>query len=409
MSSVITRKSVIALSMQIIICSSPCKSGRVRSWTIVVVESGVMFLRRTPAFHLLPTSSMCSRTSRFIWCGVRLFAMASSLRPHGLDALIVAHEEGHKNGRSYPRKRTARLGVSRVSDSLPEARRELAEFLRTRRARLSPEQIGFPAGTRRRTPGLRREEVAQRAAVSPSLYTWLEQGREIRVSPQVLESLARALQLDRSEREHLFLLAGQPVPLARPAPAEAVSPALQQILDQQGIAPAHITGRRWDILAWNRPAATVLEDFGAVSALERNTIWRIFTNPVVRRVIVDWEDTARGLLAYFRMSYSRNIGDPSFTELIDALMEASPEFRDWWPRHDVLSTPDGRKVLNHPVVGRLLFELTTLQVYDALDLKLCIYVPVAESGTIEKLRQMLGDDAKLGRQAAKPKAQVRGS
>ncbi|HEX2714241.1 MAG TPA: helix-turn-helix transcriptional regulator [Candidatus Acidoferrales bacterium] len=278
-----------------------------------------------------------------------------------------------------------------MGDSLPEARRELADFLRTRRARLSPEQVGFPTGSRRRTPGLRREEVAQLAAISPSLYTWLEQGRAIRVSPQVLESLAQALRLDRSEREHLFLLTGQPVPPARPEPVEALSPALQRILDQQGIAPAHITGRRWDILAWNRAAAVVLEDFGVVSALDRNTIWRIFTNPAVRRVVVDWEDTARGLLAYFRMSYSRNMGDPSFTELIDALMQASAEFRAWWPEHDVLGTPDGRKVLNHPVAGRLVFDLTTFQVYDTSDLKLCIYVPVAESGTIEKLRQMLAN------------------
>jgi len=242
---------------------------------------------------------------------------------------------------------------------------------------------------------LRREEVAQLAAVSPSLYTWLEQGRAIRVSPQVLESLAHALRLNRSEREHLFLLAGQPVPPPRPAPVEAVGPALQRILDQQGIAPAHITGRRWDILAWNRAAAVVLEDFGAVTALERNAIWRIFTNPAVRGVVIDWEDTARGLLAYFRMSYSRNMGDPSFTELIDALTQASPEFRAWWPQHDVLGTPDGRKELNHPIVGRLLFDLTTFQVYDTSDLKLCIYVPVAESGTIEKLRQMLADNSKL--------------
>ena len=174
-----------------------------------------------------------------------------------------------------------------------------------------------------------------------------------------------------------------------------MGPALQRILDQQGIAPAHITGRRWDILAWNRAAAAVLEDFGAVTALERNVIRRIFTNPFVRRVVVDWEDTARGLLAYFRMSYSRNMGDPSFTELIDALMQASPEFRAWWPQHDVLGTPDGRKVLNHPIVGRLLFDLTTFQVYDASDLKLCIYVPVAESGTIEKLRRMLADNSEL--------------
>ena len=112
-------------------------------------------------------------------------------------------------------------------------------------------------------------------------------------------------------------------------------------------------------------------------------------------MVVDWEDTARGVLAYFRMSYSRNMGDPSFTELIDALMQASPEFRAWWPQHDVLGTPDGRKVLNHPIVGRLLFDLTTFQVYDASDLKLCIYVPVAESGTIEKLRRMLADNSEL--------------
>jgi transcription regulator MmyB-like protein len=140
----------------------------------------------------------------------------------------------------------------------------------------------------------------------------------------VLESLARALRLDRSEREHLFLLAGQPVPPAQPAPVETVNPTLQGILEQQGIIPAHITGRRWDMLGWNRAAAAVFGDFDTISGLERNTIWRIFTNPEVRRLFVDWEATARKFLAQFRLSYSRYMGDPWFTELIGALKEASP-------------------------------------------------------------------------------------
>ncbi len=266
-----------------------------------------------------------------------------------------------------------------------ERRRELADFLRTRRGRLAPERVGLPRGARRRTPGLRREEVAQLADVGTTWYTWLEQERAIRVSAQVLDSIARALQLDGAERRHLFLLADQPLPPLPPPFEERVSPALQRLLDAQGRNPAYVVGRRWDRIAWNGAARAVFDDFPTLPPRERNTVWRLFTDPTKRRFHVDWVGTAQHVLAQFRADSARHVGDPWFTELIDDLHRASPEFRAWWPRHDVWGNPDGRKELEHPCSGRLVLEHTTLQVPDAPDLKVIMYTPLPEADTAVKL------------------------
>lgn len=263
----------------------------------------------------------------------------------------------------------------------------LADFLRTRRARVTPADVGLPPGPRRRTPGLRREEVAQVANVSAAWYTWLEQGRDIRASRGVLESITAALRLTPDERRHLFLLADQPLG-ATPSPAsETVSPAHQRVLDGLGVNPAYMTGRRSDILAWNRAATTVLGDFAALPARERNAIWRLFAT-VDCHLFADWKDFAQRALAQFRADSARYVGDPWFAKLIDDLHGVSPEFRAWWPRHDVLGTPDGRKVLNHPTAGRLALEHTTFQVPDAPDLKLVVYTPL-EADTATRLARLL--------------------
>jgi transcriptional regulator with XRE-family HTH domain len=267
---------------------------------------------------------------------------------------------------------------------------ELGDFLRTRRARLTPEEAGLPRGNRRRSPGLRRTEVAQLVGISVDWYTWLEQGRAITASTQVLERLVQTLRLDANERNHLFLLAQQ-----QPAPAlvqetEIVSPALQHFLDQFGSRPAFVSGRRWDVLAWNDAGNAVFGDHRRLTApRERNTIWGIFTNPQARQFVVNWEEDARHLLAQFRSSYGRHPEDAQLTELIHDLMLASPEFRAWWPDHEVRSGQEGRKTLNHPQVGHLMFERLTFQVFDAPDLKVTVYTPLEEADTPRKLEQLL--------------------
>ena len=220
---------------------------------------------------------------------------------------------------------------------------ELGDFLRTRRARLAPEDVGLPRGSRRRSPGLRRAEVAQLSGVSVDWYTWLEQGRPITVSTQVLESLVQTLHLPANEREHLFFLAHQQPPPARAMEPETVSPTVQRFLDHQGLSPSFVVGRRWDVVAWNEAARVVFGDYSQMTTHERNAVWRIFTSPTHRHQLVDWEGYARRVLAQFRATCGQYPGDPRLTELIHDLMLRSPEFRAWWPDHEVLGAEEGQK------------------------------------------------------------------
>ena len=270
---------------------------------------------------------------------------------------------------------------------------ELAEFLRNRRARLSPEQVGLPGGTRRRTPGLRRGEVAQLAGVSPEWYTWLEQGRDIHVSGQVLESLARALQLDANEHAHLFLLALRQTPLVETYSPPTISPILQQFLDQLGAIPASIVDVRTNVVAWNAAYRVTFGDFSALPECERNLIWRIFMLPGARKVNEHWREMAQVLLAQFRASYGRFINDPWWAEQIAKLSEASPEFRELWALHDVLNRSEGQKTIRHPLVGELEFDILWLQTVDSGDLRLLIHTPHVNSGTAEKIARLLALDS----------------
>jgi transcriptional regulator with XRE-family HTH domain len=272
---------------------------------------------------------------------------------------------------------------------------ELGDFLRTRRARLAPEDMGLQRGSRRRAPGLRRAEVAQLAGVSVDWYTWLEQGRPISVSTQVLESLVLALRLNADERAHLFFLAHQQPPPARVMEPETVSPALQHFLDHQSLSPAFVTGRCWDVIAWNKAACTVFGDYEQMGPYERNSVWRMFTSPIHRQLLVDWEGHARRLLAQFRATCGRYPDDPWLTELIHDLMIASPEFRAWWPNHEVLAASEGHKTFNHPQLGYLIFEHVTFQVFDAPDLTVTVYTPLDEADTPAKLAQLLSERASV--------------
>jgi transcriptional regulator with XRE-family HTH domain len=267
--------------------------------------------------------------------------------------------------------------------------KELSSFLKTRRARISPGQVGLTEGIRRRTPGLRREEVAQLAGVGVTWYTWIEQGRDVQVSVQVLEGIARALKLNWDERKHLFLLADQFPPIDPIYPQEIVSPLLLQVLDLFGSNPIYITGQRWDLLAWNQSACAVFGDFELLPLRERNILWFVFMNENLRQILVDWETHARLVLAQFRINHSRSVGDPWFAELINALEVASPEFRLWWKEHDILGRTDGQKQIDHPLVGRLALNYVVFKVADSPNLEVVVYLPLLESDTALKLQQLL--------------------
>jgi transcriptional regulator with XRE-family HTH domain len=232
----------------------------------------------------------------------------------------------------------------------PTRRDQLAEFLRHHRERTTPESLGLPANGRRRTPGLRREEVAQLAGVGLSWYTWLEQGRDITPSAGVLDALARVLDLDPPEHAHLFDLAGVAIPAAEDYPTEAPT-ELRAIVEGLAPNPAYLIGPRTDVLVWNAAAERVLGEPSRAPDGVQNLLWWMFTDPSRRGP--SWEDTARNTLARFRAAHARRYGDPAFRGLIEALLAASPAFAELWPRHEVLDSQLGTKVIDHPRLGRL--------------------------------------------------------
>ena len=225
--------------------------------------------------------------------------------------------------------------MSTVAPASDVRRHELAEFLRSRRERITPEQVGLPPGRRRRTPGLRREEVAQLSAVGVTWYTWLEQARDIQVSPQVLDALARALLLDPSERSHLFALAGALDPAPNTA-CPSVTPALRAMLDQLGPIPACVQNSRYDILAYNSTYGRLLCDLDALPPEDRNCLWLAFTNDDWRASVVDLAETNRVMAAKFRASMAEHLAEPAWKALLARLEGASPEFREVWARHEVV-------------------------------------------------------------------------
>jgi len=278
-----------------------------------------------------------------------------------------------------------------------ERHQALADYLRQRRARLSPTEVGLPAGSRRRTPGLRREEVAQLANIGTSWYVWLEQGRDVHPSAQVLESLAQALRLTGNERRHLFLLAGQPLPSPALPVEECVSPELQQMLDDLNPTPACVIGRRWDYLAWNKAADVVFGISEASPPYARNVVWYFFTNPTARERFTHWEPMARGLLAELRTASTRYPGDAWFEDLIEDLKQASPEFCRWWPHHEASNLMDSEKIIEHPVLGHLEFRHLTLHLFSDPDIRVTAHIPDAQ--TRAKLQRFRTTEERVRREA----------
>ena len=279
-------------------------------------------------------------------------------------------------------------------------RAELADFLRTRRASLQPGDVGLPDGGRRRTAGLRREEVAGLAGVGVTWYTWLEQGRDVRASLEVLEAISRALRLTSAERTHLILLGRGEEPPPGRTPAERVAPTLKRMLESLDPNPAFILGQRWDYLAWNRAASAVFGDFEAIPRSARNHVWLTFMDPSRRELFPDWERGMRLMVARFRADSARHLGDPSFEELIHALRQSSSEFCREWTRHNVARSGAGRKEIQHPVVGTLVFEHATFNPMDAPEQRLGLYMMLPDAETPMKMARLLAETPALGSPAA---------
>jgi transcriptional regulator with XRE-family HTH domain len=259
-----------------------------------------------------------------------------------------------------------------------ERRRELASFLRTRRERLTPEDVGLPPGYRRRTPGLRREEVAQLSGVGVTWYTWLEQGRPINASAQVLEAVTRTLRLDESERTHLFTLAGVPDHTTRAV--EICEPAVREVVDALDPLPAQLVNARYDIVAWNRTQAALMGDYSTLPARYRNIMWLLFTQPTWRELLVDQQDVAY-VVARFRANMAEHIGEPAWVELVDELCAVSPAFVELWERHDVAAGNSRVKRYLHPKVGSIRLVTTGLHLSDRPGVRLIVGTPADdESG-----------------------------
>jgi transcriptional regulator with XRE-family HTH domain len=264
----------------------------------------------------------------------------------------------------------------------------LGRYLKERRARLDPAALGLPLA-RRRTPGLRREEVAQRAHVSPTWYTWLEQGRGGAPSTEVLERLAGALQLSDVEREHLFLLAQNRPPEVRYQAAADVPPRLQRVLDALEHCPAMVRTPTWDVVAWNRACAAVLNDYAAMPPGQRNILRHIFANPAARRRMPNWAQDARFVVAAFRADAARAGATLAVQALVSELSAVNAEFAVMWAELDVRSDyGEAAKLIDHPVAGPISLEYTGLAVEGRPDLTMIVYHP-ATPADVARVRQLL--------------------
>jgi transcriptional regulator with XRE-family HTH domain len=278
--------------------------------------------------------------------------------------------------------------ANRMSDTAT-AENLLGTYLKDRRTRLDAAAFGF-AGSRRRTPGLRREEVAQRANISPTWYTWLEQGRGGAPSPDVLDRIARALMLTDVEREHLFLIGlGRP-PEVRYQASEGVSPRLQRVLDALETSPAIIRTAIWDVVAWNRAATIVLTDYAKLPPEQRNILRLIFCEPRVRAAQHDWDSVARFVVAAFRADAARAGAVSHVADFVDELCRLSPEFATLWRDNDVRAYGEGVKHLRHPVLGPIAFEYSAFAVDGRPDLGMVVYNPATPEDA-KRIKAALAD------------------
>ncbi|MEU7318347.1 helix-turn-helix transcriptional regulator [Streptomyces sp. NPDC007083] len=309
--------------------------------------------------------------------------------------------------RTEPRAAGGATGPARPA--APRRRSELAAFLRSRRARVSPADVGMPAGLRRRTPGLRREEVAQLSGVGVTWYTWLEQGRPINASAQVLDAVARTLRLDEAERDHLYHLAEVPRPPAPERLAEAVDPEVHRILDAMDPMPAVVYNGRYDVLAANAGYRALFPMVDLVGQPERNVLWQQFVAmPPCCCALLDREAELSLMVATLRGSYGRHVGEAAWEEFLARMCEASAEFSTLWRSGDVAPPGARVKMVQHASVGRLRLSSTSLQISGASEARIVAYVPHDDES--ERLLGLLRttDDPMIGCQEhAEPLSRVR--
>lgn len=264
--------------------------------------------------------------------------------------------------------------MTTASRATATRRHELGAFLRARRERVAPGEVGLPGSSRRRTPGLRREELAVLAGISTTWYTYLEQGRDVRPSEQVLTAIARALRLGSTERAHLLSLADDATP--PPPPVEAVAPEVAAVPELVDPAPSYVTGATTDVLAINTAAAELFSGLvhpdARVSGRPNLARW-VFLDPTARQVLVDWADIAQTVLARVRANAGRHSRDPRFTALVQELCDGSAEARTWWSRYDIATHRTGAKEVCHPTRGRLTLSYASFTVADAPEQVLVVY------------------------------------
>jgi transcriptional regulator with XRE-family HTH domain len=262
-------------------------------------------------------------------------------------------------------------------------REELGDFLKARRARLSPEDFGMPRGTRRRTPGLRREEVALLAGVGVTWYTWLEQGREINASTQVLDAVADTLRLDRAEREHLYRLA-EATPTLVGALRGPVPEEIREVVRSLDPLPATLTNGRFDILLSNDASEDLFWDWHSLPCVHKNSLWCLVTEPAAREKFPQYETEVRYVVARLRAAYAHHVGDPEWEEDIRRLSSLSREFADLWARHEVADPEPRVRTYIHPKAGPVTFTLSELQIAAMPEARLLVYTP-ADEQTRERL------------------------
>ncbi|GHG25164.1 transcriptional regulator [Streptomyces hydrogenans] len=272
---------------------------------------------------------------------------------------------------------------------------ELREFLMSRRARITPAEVGLPdGGGRRRTPGLRREEVAVLAGVGVSWYQWLEQGRDITVSPQVLDSVARVLRLSPAERRHLYVLAALNPPALEAAPEDRdMCDGLRRLIEAWMPFPAHIMDVYWNTVMYNDAAAAVL---GMRPDVTRNCLIDFFTDEMYRSRMRGWEELAPSIVAQFRSACSEVPDDDGFRAVVEEAKAASAEFVELWARRDIRPGGQNRKEMDHPVAGLLVMESTQLRVPARPDLVIVLHTPLPEAGTAEKLEWLVSPEGRRG-------------
>ena len=267
-------------------------------------------------------------------------------------------------------------------------RAQLSEFLKSCRGRLSPQAVGLPPGGRRRTPGLRREDVAALAGLSATWYTWLEQGRDVRASDRVLESLSRTLRLSNEERDYLFSLAqNRPAPL-QATRVEEVPESVMRTLDALNV-PAEVITPRWDVVYWNSMVTRCFRDYAGIEPERRNLLRILMTSPEYQVDPEDFLSMARRITAKLRVDYSQASGDPSFDALIEEMSEVSPIFRELWRSPEIRTRSEGVHLLRHPQLGGITFEHTSYVVEGAPSLRVVLFAP-HDAESARKVAQIAG-------------------